>query len=147
VYNTNKCSILVQETMLPTRVLNSIQYLFQPAQFVKLDQPLSLALARLAEEEERPLNEIGQKMLNFALQHRQEAARNLKTWQALTPREKEITALACLGYTNKEIAEKLFISPATVKTHLRNAKRKFGLRSKLELRKTLSDWDFSRWAA
>ena len=133
--------------MFPTRVLNSIKYLFQPAQFVKLDQPLSLALSRLAEEEEQPLNEVGQKMLSFALQHRQEAAQNLKTWQSLTPREKEITALACLGYTNKEIAEQLFISPATVKTHLRNAKRKFGLRSKLELRKTLSDWDFSRWAA
>ena len=133
--------------MFPTRVLNSIKYLFQPAQFVKLDQPLSLALSRLAEEEEQPLNEVGQKMLSFALQHRQEAAQNLKTWQSLTPREKEITALACLGDTNKEIAEQLFISPATVKTHLRNAKRKFGLRSKLELRKTLSDWDFSRWAA
>jgi len=133
--------------MFPTRVLNSIKYLFQPAQFVKLDQPLSLALSRLAEEEEQPVNEVGQKMLSFALQHRQEAAQNLKTWQSLTPREKEITALACLGNTNKEIAQQLFISPATVKTHLRNAKRKFGLRSKLELRKTLSDWDFSRWAA
>lgn len=133
--------------MFPTRILNSIKYLFQPAQFVKLDQPLSLALSRLAEEEEQPVNEVGQKMLSFALQHRQEAAQNLKTWQSLTPREKEITALACLGDTNKEIAEQLFISPATVKTHLRNAKRKFGLRSKLELRKTLSDWDFSRWAA
>jgi DNA-binding CsgD family transcriptional regulator len=133
--------------MFPTRVLNSLRYLFQPDQFVKLDQPLSLALLRLAREEEQPLNEVGQKMLSFALQHRQEAAANLKTWQSLTPREKEITALACLGYTNKEVAEKLFISPATVKTHLRNAKRKFGLRSKLELRKTLSDWDFSNWAA
>ena len=133
--------------MFPTRVLNSIKYLFQPAQFVKLDQPLSLALSRLAAEEKQPLNEVGQKMLSFALQHRQEATQNLKTWQSLTPREKEITALACLGYTNKEIAEQLFISPATVKTHLRNAKRKFGLRSKLELRKILSDWDFSQWAA
>lgn len=133
--------------MFPTRVLNSLKYLFQPDQFVKLDQPLSLALSRLAQEEEQPLNEVGQKMLSFALQHRQEATRSLRTWQSLTPREKEITALACLGYTNKEIAEKLFISPATVKTHLRNAKRKFGLRSKLELRKTLSDWDFSSWAA
>jgi DNA-binding CsgD family transcriptional regulator len=132
--------------MFPTRVLNSLKYLLQPAQFVKLDPPLSLALSRLAEEEERPLDEVGQKMLSFALQHRQEAAENLNTWKSLTPREKEITALACLGNTNKEIANQLFISPATVKTHLRNAKRKFGLRSKLELRKTLSDWDFSRWA-
>jgi DNA-binding CsgD family transcriptional regulator len=133
--------------MFPTRVLDTFKYLFQPAQFIKLDQPLSLALSRLAKEEEQPVNEIGQKMLTFALQHRQEATRNLRTWQSLTPREKEITALACLSYTNKEIAEQLIISPATVKTHLRNAKRKFGLRSKLELRKILSDWDFSQWAA
>ena len=133
--------------MFPTRVLDSIKYLIDPAQFVKLNQHLSLALIQLAEEEEQPLNEIGQKMLSFALQHRQEAAKNLKTWRSLTPREREITALACLSYTNKEIAEQLVISPATVKTHLRNAKRKFGLRSKLELRKILADWDFSQWAA
>ena len=112
--------------MFPTRVLDSFKYLLHPAQFVKLDQPLSLALTRLAEEEKQPLNEVGQRMLSFALQHRQEATKNLKTWQSLTPREKEITALACLSYTNKEIAEQLIISPATVKTHLRNAKRKFG---------------------
>jgi DNA-binding CsgD family transcriptional regulator len=133
--------------MFPTRVVNSLKYLIFPAQFVKLDQSLSLALTRLAEEEKQSLNEVGKKMLSFALQHRQEAAKNLKTWQSLTPREKEITALACLSYTNKEIADQLIISPATVKTHLRNAKRKFGLRSKLELRKILSDWDFSQWAA
>jgi DNA-binding CsgD family transcriptional regulator len=133
--------------MIPNRVLDSLKYLIDPAQFVKLDQPLSLALSRLAEEEQQPLNEIGQKMLSFALQHRQEATLNLKVWKSLTPREKEITALACLSYTNKEIADQLVISPATVKTHLRNAKRKFGLRSKLELRKVLSDWDFSQWAA
>ncbi len=132
--------------MFPTHVLDSLKYLLHPAQFVKLDQSLSLALSLLAEEEQRPLNEVGQKMLSFALQHRQEASKNLQTWQSLTPREKEITALACLSYTNKEIANQLIISPATVKTHLRNAKRKFGLRSKLELRKVLSDWDFSQWA-
>jgi DNA-binding CsgD family transcriptional regulator len=133
--------------MLPTRVLDTLKYLIDPAQFVKLDQPLSLALSQLAEEEQQPLNEVGQRMLSFALQHRQEATQNLKVWKSLTPREKEITALACLSYTNKEIADQLIISPATVKTHLRNAKRKFGLRSKLELRKVLSDWDFSQWAA
>ncbi|MEE8356539.1 MAG: LuxR C-terminal-related transcriptional regulator [Anaerolineales bacterium] len=132
--------------MFPTRVIDSLKYLLYPAQFVKLDQSLSLALTRLAEEEKQSLDEVGQKMLSFALQHRQEATKSLNTWQSLTPREKEITALACLSYTNKEIADQLIISPATVKTHLRNAKRKFGLRSKLELRKTLADWDFSQWA-
>ena len=34
--------------MFPTRVLDSLKYLFQPAQVIKLDQPLSLALTSLA---------------------------------------------------------------------------------------------------
>lgn len=131
--------------MFPTHVLDSLKYLLFPAQFIKLDERLCLALSRLAEEEEQPLNEVGKKMLAFALRHHQQAAQNLELWESLTPREKEVTALACLSYTNKEIADQLVISPATVKTHLRNAKRKFGLRSKLELRKALSDWDFSQW--
>lgn len=131
--------------MFPTHFLDSLQYLLFPSRFVKLDERLRLALARLAEEEQQPLNEVGKKMLNFALQHHRQASRNLQIWDRLTPREKEVTALACLSNTNKEIADQLVIAPATVKTHLRNAKRKFGVRSKLELRKALADWDFSHW--
>ena len=133
--------------MFPTRVLDSFKYLLHPAQFVKLDQPLSLALTWLAEEEKQPINEVGQKMLSFDLQHRQEATKNLKTWQSLTPREKEITALACLSYTNKEIAEQFNFLHRNGKCNSLLAVRKFGLRSKLELRKILADWDFSQWVA
>ncbi len=131
--------------MLPDHVLDSFKYLCFPSHFIKLNDELSLALARLAEQEDRPVDELGQDMLNFALQHRQAAAENLEAWESLTPREKEVTALTCLSYTNQEIARRLVVAPATVKTHLRNAKRKFGLRSKLELRNALADWDFSEW--
>lgn len=131
--------------MFPDHFLDSFKYLLFPSRFVKLDERLSLALARLAEQEERPVDELGQDMLSFALQHRRAAAENLESWESLTPREREVTALTCLGYTNKEIGRRLVIAPATVKTHLRNAKRKFGLHSKLELRKALADWDFSEW--
>ena len=131
--------------MFPDHFLDSFKYLLFPSRFVKLDERLSLALARLAEQEERPVDELGQDMLSFALQHRRAAAENLEAWESLTPREREVTALACLGYTNKEIGRRLLIPPPTLKTHLRNAKRKFGLHSKLELRKALADWDFSEW--
>ena len=33
----------------------------------------------------------------------------------------------------------------TVKTHLQHIFRKFGLRSKKELRLLLQDWDFASW--
>lgn len=58
----------------------------------------------------------------------------LKTWQKLTPREKQIALLAARNLTNNEIAYNQSISPETVKTHIRNALRKFGLRSKTDLR-------------
>jgi two-component system nitrate/nitrite response regulator NarL len=38
----------------------------------------------------------------------------------LTPREREILSLAAEGRSGPEIARKLFLSPATVKTHLSN---------------------------
>lgn len=43
----------------------------------------------------------------------------------LTRREKEVLGLISEGMTNNEIAEKLFVSPATVKTHRENLLMKF----------------------
>ncbi len=47
----------------------------------------------------------------------------------LTPREKEILKLIALGYTNQQIADKLFISPHTVITHRKNITKKLGIKS------------------
>ncbi|WP_241080591.1 response regulator transcription factor [Natranaerofaba carboxydovora] len=51
----------------------------------------------------------------------------------LTPREKEVTKLILKGLKNKEIAEQLFISDNTLKSHLRNIYPKFGVTQKREL--------------
>jgi len=53
--------------------------------------------------------------------------------EKLTPREIEIIALILKGYTNKDIAEKLFVSPNTIKTHLKNIYYKFGVNKKKDL--------------
>ena len=48
---------------------------------------------------------------------------------ALSQREKEIIGCVVRGMTNKEIAEKLFISVHTVITHRRNITRKLQIHS------------------
>ncbi len=53
--------------------------------------------------------------------------------EPLTPRETEVLRLIALGYTNRQIAEKLTISVRTVETHRANLTDKLGLRSRVEL--------------
>ncbi len=53
--------------------------------------------------------------------------------ESLTPREREVIVLVALGLRNSEVAQKLFISEETVKTHLNNIFRKLNLRDRVEL--------------
>lgn len=50
----------------------------------------------------------------------------------LTEREREILQLLGQGQRNEDIAARLFISPQTVQTHVRNTLTKLGVHSKLE---------------
>lgn len=51
----------------------------------------------------------------------------------ISHREKELIVLILKGYSNPQIAETLFISLSTVKTHLSNIYSKFNLKSRYEL--------------
>ncbi len=62
----------------------------------------------------------------------------------LTPREIEILGLLTLGASNEVIAEKLFISPHTVRTHLNHIFRKIKVTSRLEASLWAMDSLFSR---
>ncbi len=50
----------------------------------------------------------------------------------LTPREWEILELLAQGYTNQQIAESLFVSLNTVRTHIRHIYRKLQVRNRAE---------------
>jgi DNA-binding NarL/FixJ family response regulator len=51
----------------------------------------------------------------------------------LTDREREVMALVGAGLSNEEIAERLFMSPATAKTHVSRAMVKLGARDRAQL--------------
>ena len=51
----------------------------------------------------------------------------------LTEREREIVALAGIGFSNQEIAARLFISPATARTHVSRAMQKVEARDRAQL--------------
>ena len=56
---------------------------------------------------------------------------------ALTPQQWEIATLAAAGLSNKQIGERLFLSPRTVSTHLYQLFPKLGVSSRAALRDAL----------
>ena len=62
----------------------------------------------------------------------QQMGRSSKEIENLTPREHEILGYLGKGYRYKEIAEALFVSVETVRTHIRNIYDKLQVRSRTE---------------
>jgi DNA-binding NarL/FixJ family response regulator len=54
-------------------------------------------------------------------------------FRSLTEREREIVTHVAAGLSNDEIAERLFVSPATAKTHVSRAMIKIGARDRAQL--------------
>ena len=112
---------------------------------LEVDPETIESLHLLARHEHRTEKELAAELLLMALVQRGAAERYLHRWEALSPREQQVVALVCLGYTNAQFASSLVLSQETVKSHIRNVLYKFDLRGKDALRRALADWDFSAW--
>ena len=55
----------------------------------------------------------------------------------LTLRERDVAQLVCQGLTNKQAADRLYVSPKTVETHLGHVFAKLNVSSRAELRAIL----------
>ena len=58
---------------------------------------------------------------------------DLGVLEALTEREREMMTLAAHGLSNQDIADRVFLSPLTVKTHINRAMMKLDLRDRAQL--------------
>lgn len=110
-----------------------------------LDLHLHNALLDRASREQRSPEEIQAELITAGLERLQMADQLKKRWGTLSLREQQVTALACLGNTNKQMAARLSIAPETVKGYMRQALVKWNAHSKDELTIMLSQWDFSDW--
>jgi DNA-binding NarL/FixJ family response regulator len=69
--------------------------------------------------------------VGMALQEYQKSS--MKELPVLTAREKEVLELIAEGYTNPQIAEKIFLSPFTVDSHRKNLLAKLGVKNTASL--------------
>jgi DNA-binding NarL/FixJ family response regulator len=68
---------------------------------------------------------------------------DIGAFEALTAREQEILRAIAQGSSNREIAEELFLSESTVRTHISNMVNRLGLGDRVEL-KGYADTVFDR---
>lgn len=94
------------------------------------------AVALAQELEARTVEELARRALRSL---------GIRTWRRaaagapLTEREHEVARLVAEGATNREIAQRLFLSPKTVERHVSNTFKKVGVRNRAELASRLRD--------
>jgi DNA-binding CsgD family transcriptional regulator len=110
-----------------------------------VDGALADQLLRAAQARDLPAEILANDLLTQAVEQESLRLRAEAALARLTPREREVTRWVVLGHTNQQIAATLVVSPETVKTHIRHALEKLGVRSKAELRLRLSEMGVRRW--
>ncbi len=68
---------------------------------------------------------------------------DMSGWAALTTSELTVARLVAEGLTNREVAERLFVSPHTVNSHLRHVFSKLGINSRVELARLARDHEMA----
>jgi len=97
----------------------------EPVELLRAVRAVSAGDALLSPGVTRRLIEV------FATRSREPRPR--RDLDLLTEREREVMALVAAGLSNDDIAERLFLSPATAKTHVNRAMTKLGARDRAQL--------------
>ena len=108
---------------------------------MEVPDELAERLRHLARARSQPLESLTADLLRRGLNQETRRRQAEDALAGLTPRQREVARLAVGGRTNRQIARELWLSPETVKTHLRRTLEHFDLHSKAELRLLLLDLD------
>ena len=73
-----------------------------------------------------------------AWHHRPSSARSWPPSGELTPQQRQIVRLASDGLTDREIGDRLFLSPRTVSSHLYRSYPKLGVATRYQLRDVIA---------
>jgi DNA-binding CsgD family transcriptional regulator len=77
---------------------------------------------------------VGRELRGLGVQRRIVSQSRAKTgWDSLTDAELAVVNLIATGATNQSVAQRLHVTPHTVKAHLHNAFAKLGINSRTEL--------------
>ena len=110
---------------------------------VLLSRKLRREIENLAQKRGQSVREVTYELLLASLEQPVRQTGCHPAWEALTRRERDVAALTAVGYSNQQIADRLFLSIETVRTHLRSVLRKYGVRSKEDLRALLDAQDLA----
>jgi DNA-binding CsgD family transcriptional regulator len=121
----------IQDQLAARRSLEALQEAFAASGQLERAQRLQSALARPHDGLEHAVA--------IALRGRGARGRDSEQgWAGLTGAEAEVAELAAAGASNPEIAERLYMSRSTVKTHLSRVYMKLGVANRTELAAAVS---------
>ena len=85
---------------------------------------------------------VGRELRRLGVERRIVSQPRAKTgWDSLTASELKVVNLIAQGATNRSVAQRLHVTPHTVKAHLHNAFTKLGINSRAELSKLMHGTD------
>jgi DNA-binding CsgD family transcriptional regulator len=110
---------------------------------IQLNADLHEALRLMALRDGRSERDLTVDLIASGYAQSQVSWELMRCWRSLTPRERTVVVLICRDYSNRQIADQLFVSTETVRSHVRHSLRKFGVQNRRELSLLLAGWKFS----
>lgn len=135
-----KCFIVIAVLLPVAIVLNTLEYYIDFG-FPTAMSPLNYFLINIVVLFYARRYYLGQ----VTVKHKNETANrsitDLSEEYRLTERELQVMLHVIHGLNNKEIGDKLYISPNTVKNHIYNVYKKLGISNRLELMSFIKNWE------